>query len=122
MLAAAPLPPERATRAAPRLLTVVLPVRDAEAYLAEQLAALGRQTYTGEWEVVVVDNGCTDGTLAVVDAWRARLPDVRVVAAPRRGLNRARNAGAAAARGELLAFCDADDVVCDGWLTALVDA
>jgi glycosyltransferase involved in cell wall biosynthesis len=71
----------------------------------------------------VVDNGCRDRTLEVVDGWRGRIAGLRVVdARSRRGLNHARNVGAAAARGEYLAFCDADDVAEPGWLEALVAA
>jgi glycosyltransferase involved in cell wall biosynthesis len=72
---------------------------------------------------VIADNGCTDGTLDVVDRWADRLPAVRVVdARDRRGINRARNAGTAAARGDFLAFCDADDVAAPGWLAAMASA
>jgi glycosyltransferase involved in cell wall biosynthesis len=110
-------------RAAPALVSVVIPVRNGEGTIAAQLDALSRQTYAAEWEVVVVDNGCDDRTLDVVERWRSRLPAVRIVdASARRGLNFARNEGAQAATGELLAFCDADDVVAPGWLEALVGA
>jgi glycosyltransferase involved in cell wall biosynthesis len=113
----------RATRANPSLVSVVLPVLNGEAHLGEQLAALAIQTYEQPWEVLLVDNGCTDRTLEVVRRWAPRLPALRVVdARERRGLNHARNAGAAAASGELLAFCDSDDVVDPGWLAALAAA
>jgi glycosyltransferase involved in cell wall biosynthesis len=109
-------------RSAPQLVSVVVPVLNEERYLGAQLAALAAQTYTGEWELVIVDNGCTDGSLEVLEAIRAALPEVTVVdASARRGLNRARSAGASAARGDFLAFCDADDVVEPGWLEALVE-
>jgi glycosyltransferase involved in cell wall biosynthesis len=72
---------------------------------------------------VIVDNGCTDGTLAVVERWRERLPPLRVAdATARKGINHARNVGVAAARGDFLAFCDADDVATTGWLEALAQA
>jgi GT2 family glycosyltransferase len=58
----------------------------------------------------------------VVEARRGAFQELRVVRTSRRGLNRARNLGARSARGELLAFCDADDVVSPGWLAALVAA
>jgi glycosyltransferase involved in cell wall biosynthesis len=107
----------------PSTVSVVVAVLNAERWLAEQLAALAEQTYRGEWELLVVDNGCTDGSLAIAGAWAHRLPSLRVIPARgRRSLNHARNAGAAAAHGEYLAFCDADDVVCPEWLEALVAA
>lgn len=101
---------------------MIVPVRNGAALLGCQLAALERQGYRGRWEVVVADNGSSDGTGAVVAAWTDRLAVRRVVADRRRGINVARNAGVAAAGGDLLAFCDADDRVAPGWLEALADA
>lgn len=112
------------TGSRPDLVSVVIPVRGEEPYLGEQLRALAGQTYAGAWEIVLVDNGAGEGARRTVREWAGRrLPSLRVVdASSRRGLNRARNAGAAAARGEFLAFCDADDVAAPGWLEGLVDA
>jgi glycosyltransferase involved in cell wall biosynthesis len=102
---------------------VIIPVFNGDAHIGEQLAALAAQTYTGRWELVVADNGCTDGTLHVVREWRGRLPAVTIAdARARRGINHARNTGAAAARGDFLAVCDSDDVVSPGWLAAIATA
>jgi glycosyltransferase involved in cell wall biosynthesis len=105
------------------LISVIIPVLNGEAHLAEQLSALAAQTYRGPWELVVADNGCSDRTLEIVRAWSGRVPAVRIAdATARRGINHARNAGVDAARGDFLAFCDADDVADRGWLEALADA
>jgi glycosyltransferase involved in cell wall biosynthesis len=110
-------------RGQPTLISVVMPVRNGEAHLADQLAALAAQTHTGPWEVVLVDNLCTDRSIEIAEGWRERLPEMVVVdARDRPGLNHARNAGAAAARGDLLAFCDADDVTSPEWLERLAEA
>ncbi len=102
---------------------MIVPVLNEERYLGAQLAALAGQTYVGAWEVVIVDNGCTDRSLEVVERWRSALPELVIVdASARRGLNWARNAGASVARGDFLAFCDADDVVEPRWLEAIVAA
>lgn len=107
----------------PRLVSVVIPVLNGEEHIADQLAALGAQTYEGAWELVVVDNGCTDHTIEIVREFSCKLPGITVAdATRRRGLNHARNVGAATARGDFLVFCDADDVVCDGWLAAMAEA
>jgi len=107
----------------PELVSVIIPVRNEERYLGAQLAALARQTYSGTWDLVVVDNGCTDRSMEVVQRWRPSLPPVTIVdASARRGLNWARNAGVSAAQGDFLAFCDADDVVEPGWLDGLIAA
>jgi glycosyltransferase involved in cell wall biosynthesis len=110
-------------RGAPELISVVMPVLNAEDHVHKQLAALTRQTYRGAWELVVVDNGCRDRSVEIVRSWAGRIPALRVVdARGQRGLNYARNAGSRAARGDFLAFCDADDVATPGWLEALAAA
>jgi glycosyltransferase involved in cell wall biosynthesis len=100
-----------------------MPVLNEETHIGDQLAALAAQSYRGEWELVVVDNGCSDRSMDIVEEWIPRLPPVTIVdASARRGLNRARNAGATAAKGDFLAFCDADDVATEGWLDAMAEA
>jgi glycosyltransferase involved in cell wall biosynthesis len=107
----------------PRLVSVIIPVRNGGRTLGDALEALTRQTYEHAWEVVVADNGSTDDTRKVCAAWATRLPAFRVAdASDRQGSSHARNVGAAAAQGELLAFCDADDVADEHWLDALVEA
>lgn len=110
--------------APPQLVTVVIPARDEEALIEHQLEALAQQDHTGDWEVVVVDDGSRDRTGKVAQTHRHALPDLRVIRTDRDryGLNAARNLGAEHARGDLVAFCDADDVVSTGWLGALVRA
>jgi glycosyltransferase involved in cell wall biosynthesis len=115
-------PGSRLSRARPALVSVIIPVRNGAAHLDAQLASLAAQTYDGRWEVVAVDNGSTDRTVEIAESWRDYLPSLVIVSAPRRGINRARNAGAAAARGDFLVLCDADDVTTPGWVEGLVRA
>jgi glycosyltransferase involved in cell wall biosynthesis len=113
---------ESGTTLIPKLVSVIIPVLDAEEHVGQQLAALAGQTYPGDWELVVADNGCKDRTLDVVRAWSGGRRVAIADATAKRGINHARNAGAAAASGDFLAFCDADDVATPGWLEALVAA
>lgn len=108
----------------PQRISVVIPVLDAAGTLGEQLDALAAQRCDVPWEVVVADNGSADGSGLTVESWlAAQGREGRVVdASDRRGSGHARNAGAASARGDLLAFCDADDVVAPGWLEAVAAA
>lgn len=107
----------------PQLVSVVIPAFNAADHLADQLAALSLQDYAGRWEVVVTDNGSIDSTVAVAQEWADRLPGLRTVdASQMQGAAFARNVGAAAAQGGLLAFCDADDRVVTVWLSSLVSA
>ncbi|MEV6345680.1 glycosyltransferase [Actinoplanes sp. NPDC051851] len=102
--------------------TVVIPARNAAGGIDAQLAALADQRFDGTWEVVVADNGSTDGTGTAALRWTGVLPGLRVVREERPGVNFARNAGARAARGRILAFCDADDEATPSWLGELVAA
>lgn len=102
-------------------VSVVIPVRNGENVVEEQLQALAAQDFPRRWELVVGDNGSTDATRTIVLDWRDRLPAVTVVdASIRAGINVARNAAARQARGDVLLFTDADDRVCPSWVSAMV--
>ncbi|MGI9627860.1 MAG: glycosyltransferase [Longimicrobiales bacterium] len=103
------------------LLSVSIPARNCASFIGAQLEALAGQDYDGPWEVVIVDNGSSDGTADVVRRFNG-LPKLTLVQEPRRGIGRARNAGVRASSGEWLVFTDADDVVGDGWLRAMAGA
>ncbi|HXV43656.1 MAG TPA: glycosyltransferase [Anaerolineae bacterium] len=106
-----------------QLLSVIIPAYNAASTLEQQLEALKAQTYEGKWEIVVVDNCSTDKTVELVHEYQRQLPHLRLVHAPKkRNRSYARNIGAQAARGEVLLFCDADDVIAADWITALANA
>src|SRR5690606_10260195 len=96
------------------------------ATIGEQLRALGAQDYPGRVEIVIVDHASTDDLAGAISAVASDLPggvEVRVVpSSGGRGAAHPRNVGFAAARGELICCCDADDAVTPGWLSALVRA
>jgi glycosyltransferase involved in cell wall biosynthesis len=103
-------------------VSVVIPFRDAAAYLGQQLDALSRQRYERAWEVILVDNGSSDRSRQIAERFRDRL-NLRIVDA--RGKPSpayASNVGARAARGRKLLFVDADDEVAPGYLTAMATA
>lgn len=103
--------------------TVVIPVLNMAGPLEEQLAALSRQDGARPLEVIIADNGSTDHLPQVIERWEARVPGLtRVDASGRAGINHARNTGARAAHGDLLLFCDADDIVEQGWVAGMIDA
>jgi glycosyltransferase involved in cell wall biosynthesis len=100
-----------------------MPVLDGADTLPDQLDALRAQDYAGDWELVIADNGSTDATVAIAERWLDQFPCGRVVRAwARTSASHARNAGAAQAQGDFLAFTDADDVPSARWLTALAYA
>ena len=101
-------------------LSIVIAARNEAEVIPGQLEAILGQSCPAPFEVLVVDNGSSDGTADVVRAFAAQHPELRLVEAPERaGLPYARNVGAAAARGRFLVYTDADDLAAAGWLAAL---
>ncbi len=90
-------------------VSVLLPVRNGGDYLYEAIDSLVSQTF-GNFEVIAVDDGSTDGTPAVLADWAARDARVRVLRQDRSGIVSALERARAAARGPYLARMDADDV------------
>jgi glycosyltransferase involved in cell wall biosynthesis len=104
-------------------LTVIIPCRNAVRTIGEQLDALAEQEWDGEWELIVADNGSTDGSRELVESYIRRLPNLCWIdASARIGSSFARNAAVRVARAESIAFCDADDRVGEGWLRAIAAA
>ena len=102
-------------------VSVIVPCLNAAGTVGAQLEALGRQTWPGDVEVLVADNGSADGSAELARSFADRLPRLRVMnAASRGGPAYARNVAAAAATGDALLFCDADDEVAEGWIDGLV--
>jgi glycosyltransferase involved in cell wall biosynthesis len=107
----------------PRVVSVIIPALNAANTIGEQLRALSSQTYPRSWEITVADNGSQDGTLELVRDWAEKLPSLKIVdASGTPGAGHTRNAGAAASSGDLLLFCDADDIADPGWISAAVEA
>jgi glycosyltransferase involved in cell wall biosynthesis len=97
-------------------VSVVIPAFDAERTIGAAVSSTLWQTF-GDLEVVVVDDGSSDATGAIA----ASFPKVRVVHQENAGVAAARNRGVAESRGELIAFCDADDLLLPRHLEALVE-
>lgn len=88
---------------------VVVPMYNSERTIAATLASICAQTH-GRLDIVVTDDGSTDGSAAIVEGWCRRDPRVRLVRQGNAGVAAARNAGAAATPAQFLAFVDADDI------------
>jgi len=102
-------------------VSVITPVYNGAAYLAEALHSVARQTLPA-MEAIVVDDGSTDHSADIARAFASQAPfPVRYVRQDNQGAAAARNAGIGLARGDLLAFLDADDVWLPGKLERQAD-
>lgn len=101
-------------------LSIVIPCYNAVNTIGGQLEALASQFWLQPWEVIVSDNGSSDGTIAVVEKYMNVVPNLRLIfSSTVRGAGHARNAGILHAKSEAIAFCDADDEVAPGWVAAM---
>jgi cellulose synthase/poly-beta-1,6-N-acetylglucosamine synthase-like glycosyltransferase len=97
-------------------VSVIVPVRDGESTIADCIDAILAADYpTDRREILIVDNGSTDGTSARIQARQ-----VQYLREPKPGVSNARNRGIEESTGEILAFVDADCLVEPQWLTELV--
>lgn len=103
-----------------RSVSVVIPVRNGAETLGECLASVFSQTEQ-PLEVIVVDNGSTDGTPDVIRDFARKHPTLRRVREERIGRGSARNAGVAAARGGIVAMTDADCIVPNDWIPRIAE-
>ena len=101
------------------MISVVMPCYNCEKALDRAITSLCAQT-AEDWELIAVDDGSTDRTGAALDAWAGKDTRIQVLHQANGGVSRARNAGIAAAKGEWLAFLDADDELPEDALETLL--
>ncbi|MEU4234552.1 glycosyltransferase family 2 protein [Nonomuraea sp. NPDC026600] len=103
-------------------LSVIVPVRDGERFIADALSSLCRNARP-DFEFIVVNDGSVDATGDIAEDFRADLPGLAVLRNPAPvGLADARNTGLAAASGRYVTFMDGDDWLAPGYLPQLVEA
>lgn len=88
------------------LVSIIIAAYNSEKFIADALESVYDQTYTN-YEVIIVDDGSTDGTAAALAPWR---DSITLIQKKNGGISSARNAGIAHAKGEFFAILDADDV------------
>ena len=100
------------------LITVVVPVYQVKPYLNRCLASIAAQTYSN-MEVILVDDGSTDGSAVILDRWAKEHENMRVIHQENRGLSAARNRGIDESLGEYITFVDSDDWVTEDYVEYL---
>lgn len=101
--------------------SIIIPAYNAESTLAETLDAVCEQR-SPDWECVIVDDGSTDGTLAVAQGLAVAEPRFRIVHQENRGSGGAYNTGVRAARGDWVTMCSADDLLLPEHLRVMASA
>ncbi|MGQ8821266.1 glycosyltransferase [Bibersteinia trehalosi] len=93
------------------IISLIVPVYNVECYLNRCLLSLSGLNL--EYEIIIVNDGSTDSSLAVAEAFQQRFSDkmVRIVSQTNQGLSQARNLGLSLAKGQYVAFIDSDDFV-----------
>ena len=99
-------------------ISVIVPVYQAERLLPQCVESVLGQTFS-DWELLLVDDGSRDGSPALCDAYAAGDARVRVFHKPNGGVSSARNLGLEQARGQCIAFLDADDALVPAALETL---
>lgn len=99
----------------PQTISVIMPALNAEKFIAPALRSLLRERELS-LDIVVVDDGSTDATARIVEDMALSQPSIRLIAGPRVGVSRARNAGIAAMapQSRFVTFLDSDDHVYPG--------
>lgn len=111
----------------PLQASVIICVKNGQDFLRRQLDAVTAQVTNPRisYEIIVVDNGSTDGTPQVIQEWLKTVRAnglVKTFSQPHlKGIPTVRNFAAQQAEGNLLLFCDADDEVSDSWVQAYID-
>ena len=102
------------------MLSIIIPIYNVEQRLERCLQSVASQEVE-DCEVIMVDDGSTDGCGNICEQWATRDSRFRVIHQPNSGLSAARNAGIVMAKGDLLTFIDSDDYIAEGTLKPLVE-
>lgn len=100
-----------------KLVSVIIPAYNAAAFIEETIHSISCQSYTN-WEVVIVDDGSTDGTSKICRAFDDKR--IRVISQMNAGVAAARNNGLKHTKGDLVVFFDADDLMTPDFLSLRV--
>jgi glycosyltransferase involved in cell wall biosynthesis len=95
-------------------VSVVIPVYNEEKYIEKCLGSLMKQEEKPD-EIIVVDNNCTDKTMAIVKKYKG----VKIIKEKKQGITPARNAGFNLASGDIIARCDADTITRSSWIKVI---
>ena len=91
------------------IISVIMPVYNAECYVSEAIESILNQTYT-HFEFIIVDDGSTDDSASIIKHWAAKDNRIKPLFLPHSGRGKIRNTAISNAKGEYTAFLDSDDI------------
>ena len=104
-----------------KMVSIILPVFNAERFLPQCLDSILRQTYQ-EWELIAVDDGSKDGSIEILKSYEKRDNRIHIISKENEGVSIARNVALKHAHGGYIYFVDSDDIVMPEALMILVKA
>lgn len=104
-----------------KMVSIILPVFNAERFISQCLDSILRQTYQ-EWELIAVDDGSKDGSMAILKSYEKRDNRIRIISKENEGVSIARNVALEHTYGDYIYFVDSDDIVMSEALMILVEA
>lgn len=106
------------------ILSVIIPIYNSARYLPQCLDSViaSVSTGNGDIEMILVDDGSTDGCSEICDSYAQKYPFIRCVHQNNAGVSAARNAGLELAKGDYIAWVDSDDTVAEDWFPQIYDA
>lgn len=104
------------------LISLIVPVYNAEKYLERLLESVLSQTYKGKFELVLINDGSSDNSQGIIDEYVNRYPNIiRAVKQSNKGISSARNRGIQVSKGKYIGFIDNDDYILPTYLERLSD-
>lgn len=104
-----------------KMVSIILPVFNAERFLSQCLDSILRQTYQ-DWELIAVDDGSKDGSIEILKSYEKRDNRIHIISKKNEGVSIARNIALKHAHGDYIYFVDSDDIVMPEGLMILVKA
>lgn len=101
-------------------VSIIIPVYNVAPYLDECIRSVAGQSWT-DFELILVDDGSTDGSLDIAEAWQKRDSRIRVASIDHGGPGKARNTGVDYSQSKYITFIDSDDTVGDDYLKCLME-
>ena len=93
------------------MVSVIIPTYNRAEYISETIASVHNQDYAGKIEIIVIDDGSTDGTAVLLEELQATIPSLKVIRTKNSGVSSARNKGMSEVKGDFIQFLDSDDLI-----------